>query len=299
MVTSRYRRRYRNGYRNEYRTRRYGRYGRRPWGARRSEGSGAVETLARLGFVARGIAYIAIGIIALMLAFGIARHEPDRAGALEAIATKPFGYLLLWILVIGFAGLALWRLMQAAQYRLNPTEGHRLHALGAGIAYAIAFFSTLMFVLHGRPPTSTDTTSRDLSAEILSWDGGQFLLLLIGLVLVGVGIWVALRGLRMEFTEHLRMGWMRASTRRAVERLGRIGYLARGLVVAGIGVAIVDAALTYSSGKAKGVDGVLREFAQSPIGPWLLVLVALGLIAFGLLSFFEAKWRRTYGGVPV
>jgi hypothetical protein len=69
---------------------------------------------ARLGFVARGIAYIVIGVIAVMVALRVARHEPDTAGAIEVIAAKPFGYLLLWILVIGFVGLAGWRLVQAA-----------------------------------------------------------------------------------------------------------------------------------------------------------------------------------------
>lgn len=48
-----------------------------------------------------------------------------------------------------------------------------------------------------------------------------------------------------------------------------------------------------------GVDAVLRDFAEMPFGPWLLILVALGLMAFGALSFLEAKHRRTYGGVPV
>ena len=33
----------------------------------------------RLGLVARGIAYIVIGTIAVMVAFGIARHEPGSA----------------------------------------------------------------------------------------------------------------------------------------------------------------------------------------------------------------------------
>jgi biotin transporter BioY len=74
---------------------------------------------ARLGFVARGIVYIVIGAIALMVAFGVARHEPDRAGAIEAIAAKPCGYLLLWILVIGFLGMAVRRFVQAAVRRLN------------------------------------------------------------------------------------------------------------------------------------------------------------------------------------
>jgi len=51
--------------------------------------------------------------------------------------------------------------------------------------------------------------------------------------------------------------------------------------------------------RPKGVDEALRSSAQSPFGPWLLILVALGLIAFGILSFLEAQWRRTFGGVPV
>jgi len=47
------------------------------------------------------------------------------------------------------------------------------------------------------------------------------------------------------------------------------------------------------------VTGHVGTLADQPFGPILLILVALGLVAFGLLSFFEAKWRRTYGGVPV
>src|ERR1700730_7114722 len=93
----------RSGYRGERpgngSRRRYGRpYSRRRngngYGARRTGGSGAINAFARLGFVARGIAYIVIGVIAVMVALGIARHSADRAGAIEAIANKPVGYLL-------------------------------------------------------------------------------------------------------------------------------------------------------------------------------------------------------------
>ncbi|GAB2532092.1 DUF1206 domain-containing protein [Nocardia heshunensis] len=240
-----------------------------------------------------------IGIIGLMLAFGVARHEPERSGALQAIATKPLGYLLLWILVIGFAGLAIWRLTQAATARLHQSNGHRLYALAAGIGYAIIFFSTLMFVVHGRTPDSGDATAHDLTARVLSWDGGQVVLALIGLAIVAAGIVLARRGLRIEFTDNLRMGWMTRSTQDLVVWLGRIGYVARAVVVVGIGIAALVAALTYDPAQAKGVDAVLREFAQTAFGPWLLILVALGLIAFGGFSFLEARWRRTYGGIPV
>jgi hypothetical protein len=268
-------------------------------GSRSAGRSGALNMFARLGLAARGIAYIVIGVIALMLAFGVARHEPDRAGAIEAIADKPFGYLLLWILVIGFLGLAVWRFVQAAVRRLNLTEGHRARALLYGIAYAIAFYSTLMFVVHGTKPASSDSSARDYTTHVLSLDGGRVIVAVAGIVLVAIAIVMAVRGFSAEFTRNLRMGWMSRGTQDTVVRLGQAGYVARALVVAGIGIAALDAAVTYDAAKAKGVDGVLRSFAQTAFGPWLLILVALGLIAFGILSFFEAKWRRTVGGVPI
>jgi len=252
-----------------------------------------------MGFVARGIAYIVIGVIAVMVAFGVARHEPDSAGAIEAIAAKPFGYLLLWILVIGFLGLAVWRFVQAAVKRLNLTEGHRVRALLCGIGYAIAFYSTLIFVVHGTKPAASDSSARDYTSHVLALDGGRVLVAVAGIVFVAIGIVMAIQGFGAEFTRHLRMGWMSRSTQDTVVRLGQAGYVARAVVIAGIGIAALDAAITYNAAKAKGVDGVLRSFAQSDFGPWLLILVALGLVAFGILSFFEAKWRRTLGGVPV
>ncbi len=282
----------RGSYRRDYR-RRGG------WGTRRVAGSDAIDLLARLGFVARGIIYIVIGVIAVMVAFSAAQHAPDQGGALEAIASKPFGYVLLWIITIGFAGLALWRLVQAAVARLNPTEAHRLKAAGCAVGYAIAFVTTYWFVRDGRIPVSSDTTSRDLTATIMSYDGGQLIVVIAGLVIAAAGIYLVVQAFRLDFTRYLRMGWMSRRTQNTVVQLGRAGYAARGVIVFLVGVAVFDAAVTYDPARAKGLDGALRTVAGEPFGPILLILVALGLIAFGLLSFFEAKWRRTYGGVPV
>jgi len=232
-------RRRRSGYsRNRSETGRWSRYSRSysrrrtntGWGARRTGGSGAINAFARLGFVARGIVYIVIGVIAVMVALGIAKHSPDRTGAIEAMATKPFGYLLLWVLVIGFLGLAIWRFVQAAVIRLNLTEGHRVKAFFYGVGYAILFFSTLMFVVHGRTPPGSDTAARDYTAQILSLNGGQVILVIAGIVLAVLGIIMAFRGVTAEFTRHLRMGWMSGSTQNAVIRLGQAGYVARGVL---------------------------------------------------------------------
>jgi len=39
-------------------------------------------------------------------------------------------------------------------------------------------------------------------------------------------------------------------------------------------------------------DGALKVLSQQPYGKWLLGIVAAGLIAFGLYSFVEARYRR-------
>jgi hypothetical protein len=288
---ARNRREYRGGYRR--------RRNETSRGAKKTAVSGPLNVFARIGLVARGIVYIVIGVIAIMLALGIARHSPDTTGAIEAIATKPFGYLLLWILAIGFLGLAVWRLVQAAVKRLNVTDGHRIKAFFCGVAYAILFYSILVFIVHGREPAGSDAAARDYTTRLLSHDGGQFIVAIVGIVLIVIGIVMAIQGLSAEFTRHLRMGWMSESTQDRVVRLGQAGYVARAVVVAGIGIAAVDAAVTYNAARVEGIDGALRAFAQTDFGPWLLILIAIGLIAFGILSFFEARWRRTRGGVPV
>ncbi|PXX71112.1 uncharacterized protein DUF1206 [Nocardia tenerifensis] len=266
---------------------------------RRSAGSGGLETAARFGFIARGIAYLTIGIIGFMLAIGTAEHEPDGGGALAAIASKPLGYLLLWVLLFGFAALVVWRVTQIAGARRTYSGGHRFYAVISGIVYALAFLGTFRYVVHGRTPKPSDAIARDLTARILGWDGGQVVVILIGLAIIAFGIWQTVLGLSLEFVDHLRMGWMTHGSREAVIWLGRIGYVARGAIVFSIGLAAVIAGLNYDPAEAEGIDAVLRDFVGKPFGPWLLILISLGLMAFGILSFLEAKHRRTYGGVPV
>jgi len=38
--------------------------------------------------------------------------------------------------------------------------------------------------------------------------------------------------------------------------------------------------------------GALRAFAPAPLDPALLIVVALGMVAFGLFSWCEARWWR-------
>jgi len=88
---------------------------------RRAANSKPLELAARVGFLARGAMYMLIGIIALQIAVGHG-GQADRGGALGQIASKSYGAFVLWLLVVGFAGIALWRFSEPCRQIPVPPE---------------------------------------------------------------------------------------------------------------------------------------------------------------------------------
>jgi hypothetical protein len=265
----------------------------RGYSARRMAHGDTVRSLGRAGFFARGIVYLLIGWIALLIALKHDTLQADRTGALQLIAGESFGEVLLWFLVVGFGGMALWRLAQA----LYPTgrgrkSAKRAASLARAVFYAAACASTLTFVVDHRVTGSSDQTSRDFTARAMAHPGGVALVALAGLALIAGGLALVRRGLTRSFAKDLQLGSMTAAKRRWVLRFGTVGNCARGLVFAAAGGFMLDAALTYDPTRAKGIDATLRSLAAASFGPALLALMALGLAAFGLYSWGEARWRR-------
>jgi hypothetical protein len=254
-----------------------------------------VRWLARAGLAARGVMYAIIGWIAVEVAFGHSGQQADRTGALHEIGTTPAGSFLLWLLVIGFIGMALWQLSEAVygspgSGRHHPAE--RLAAAGRVVIYAVLAYGVLDYALGAGAPQSSDKQSVDLTATVLKYPGGQALLVVIGLVLIGSGIYLAFQAWREKFRRDIELGQMRPAVRRVVEWLGKFGGMARGAVFVTAGIFLVVAAVEAKPQQAKGVDSSLRALASTPAGPWLLVLVAIGLIMFGLFSCCQARWER-------
>jgi Domain of Unknown Function (DUF1206) len=265
------------------------------YAGRRAANSPAMRLLARAGLAARGVMYVIIGWIAVQIAFGHSRQQADRTGALHSISSTPVGGVLLWLLVIGFIGMALWRLSEALYGA--PGSGvskasTRLAALARAVMYGAIAFGILKYALGEGSPQSSDTQSVDLTATLLRHPGGQILVVVIGLAFIGGGLYLAYRAWRKGFRRDLEPGRMRARTRRVVEWLGEFGGIARGIVFMTAGIFLVIAAVDAQPQQAKGIDSSLRSLAATPLGPWLLVLVATGLIMFGLFSCCEAKWAR-------
>lgn len=262
--------------------------------------SAAARVAARVGLVARGVVYVLVGALALQIAFGHGGAQADRTGALQLVARTPGGEILLWALAVGFAGLALWRYAEAAYGQPGPDgdkPGKRLFSLGRAVFYTVVCASTAAFAMGTGGNQSSDKKSQDATGRLMhDVPGGRWLVLAVGGGFVAVGIGIVVRALQKRFLKRLNTAQMTGRTRKVVETFGSVGRSARGVVFAAAGVFFGYAAITYDQGKAQGVDGTLRQFARTPAGPWLLVLVALGVIAFGVYSWFEARYRRVQPG---
>jgi hypothetical protein len=250
--------------------------------------------LARAGLAARGLMYVLVGVIAIEIAIKGSHQQADRTGAVRLVAHTAFGSVILWLLVIGFAGMTLWRLSEAiwGSPEADGRKGSkRLASLARAVFYAAVTYGILKYALGIGEPSSSDAQSQDLTATALKHPGGQAIVAIAGVVVVAAGLYIMYRAYKRTFLKHLRMGAASMRTRKVVTRLGQIGGIARGFVFGVIGVFLVIAAKDANPRQAKGIDSALRALAHTPLGPWLLVVVALGLMTFGVYSWCEARWR--------
>lgn len=242
--------------------------------------SARFTTLTRLGFAARGLLYVVIAV----LVFRSGRSE-DLTGALTELAHSG-GDPLLLAMVVGLGAYGIWRLADAAL----DIEGHgpgakgvggRIAAGASGIIYgAVAWRAfRLMDGAHAQPGNGAEESAR----TALSLPGGPMLLALAGVILLGAGLFQLAKAYQYSFCDHLdpsiaRQSWLRW--------MGRAGYSARGVIFLVSGFFIVRAGLDSRASAAGGMEEALR-WLDSPVD----LLVAAGLLLFGLFSIIEARFR--------
>jgi hypothetical protein len=208
------------------------------------------------------------------------------------LAGKSYGLVSLWLLGIGFAGYALWRLSEAAFGVTGepPGVGPRLKSLARAIIYA--GLSYLTFTVISGTDRSQSGRQRDITATAMQHPAGWVLVGVVGLAIVACGIILVVEGARRKFMKYLQTARMSRRMRRVVELLGMAGSIARGLVFTLAGALVVDAAVTHKASQSGGIDKALRILRDQPFGEFLMMLAALGLVVFGAYGLCEARWRK-------
>jgi hypothetical protein len=266
--------------------------------ARHAGNSRAVQAMARGGLAARGLTYLIIALIAAQIAVGKSAHSADQHGAIEEVASQPFGRLLLIALALGFAAYALWRLSVAAvgspgagAKSAAKMTGRRLGALATGVVYAGLCVTTIL-VVAGRSAASSSQRQQSATASLLGLPLGRALVIAIGVGVVIGGCALIWWGFSRKFEKNLASEKMGPRMRSWATGLGVAGNGAGGIVLGLVGIFLVQAADANDAGASKGLDQTLRTVAVEPFGKALLLAVAAGLAAYGLYSFVEARFRR-------
>ncbi len=252
-----------------------------------------VKIGARIGILAYGITHLVIGWLALQVAFGGGGGQASQSGAFQALAQQPFGRVLLWALAVGFVATALWRLEQAVWGYNYVSDRTTMVRRKASSAVKVVVFLALA-VLAGTTATGGGGGGggeQKATAGVLGLPGGQFLVGAAGIVVIVVGGRKVYQGWKKAFLDDMSLP-SDARARQVAERTGQVGFIAKGISIALIGVFVVVAAIRFRPDEASGLDAALKGLASQPFGPYLLGLVALGLIAYGIFCFFDARYHR-------
>ena len=239
--------------------------------------------------------YVIMGGLAVLAALGAGGRTTGAKGALLALLSQPFGFALLGLVAFGLLCLASWRIAQSIldADRLGNKGKGLVRRIGYGVSGAVdaglAFFAvSVMFGLRAARGTD-EQSARDWTAYLLGAPLGRWLVGAVGLVIVAAGVGIAVKGLRASFEKDLEMP---GEVRRLVVPLGRLGFMARGLVFVIVGVFLVNAAVDANPREARGLGGALRALQAQPFGRVLFAITALGLFAFGIFQLVLAYYRR-------
>lgn len=257
---------------------------------------GWLEWLTRIGFASKGLVYFLMGLLALMAAFGAGGETATQKEVLRRIADQPFGTVAVAIIAAGLIAYAAWRIISS----VYDTDGEGSDKKGkakrfghflVGLLYAtVAVYAVKL--LTGNGGGGSEEGSADAwTATLMSMPFGVFLVVVAGLLAIAIGIAQIRTGWKEKFMRKMRTSEMSSMERGAVCQAGTWGFAARGVVFSIIGVFLIVAAAQHNPSRARGLEGALNALASQPLGQFLLGLVAIGLMAYGVYSVMASKYR--------
>lgn len=261
--------------------------------AREVKESGWLEPTIRVGLVAYGVVHLLIAWLALQLAFGHRSKSADQQGALHELAGQPFGTPLLWVVAVGMFALAIWQLIEAVWGHTREDQPKRtfkrVGSAGKAVIYAAIGISAAKIAIGA----GSSSQNQQLTSRLMSQPYGRWLVAAVGVVIIVIAMLQAKRGLTSSFTKDLQPSATSGTSGTMVVRLGQVGYVAKAVAFVVLGGLFVWAAWTYDAKKAGSLDTALATLLDAGVGPWLLVLVALGIGCFGIYCFAWARYADT------
>lgn len=248
-----------------------------------------VERLARAGYAAKGVVYILVGGLAVAAAAGQGGETTGSSGALSTLSDTTWGRMVLGLIAIGLAGYVVWSVVRAVRDPEDEGTGSRLFFGLTAVIYALLAVEAARMALSGPSGGGGGGNgAAHWSAQLMQQPFGLWLVGAAGVAVAGYGLQQLINAWRVDLDDQLALGRLSAAGRTWAVRAGRAGLAARGVVFLIIGYYFVQSALQATPSEARGIDGVLDSLRDTP---WLLGVIALGLVAYGVYNLVRARYR--------
>ncbi|MBU0903782.1 MAG: DUF1206 domain-containing protein [Planococcaceae bacterium] len=255
-----------------------------------------VRRFGRFGYMAKGVVYGMIGILAALAAFGPGGEMTGTSGALQSIAQMPFGELVLWIIGIGLIGYIMWDFIKA--FKDPENEGtdakgliRRTGYFISGVIYSNLAFGAIKLASH-TGNAGGGNSEKTISAKLMEQPFGVWIIGLVGAIIIGYGIYELYSGVKEKFMSKFKTYEMNDKERKIARVSGKLGLISRGIVLSMVGFFFIRTAITNNPDESKGLGGALTELASQPFGQFLLALVAIGLILYGIYQIIRGRYQH-------
>jgi hypothetical protein len=253
-----------------------------------------VALLARVGYAAKALLYVTIGLLAAQAAFGPGGRTIDTQGALSFVHDMTFGRIVLLVIAAGLLGYALWRLVEAIADPDNRGNGPKGLALRGSFALRGLFHGVLgvaaFRAFEGRRSAGSNDHAQELTRTAFSLPAGELLVWAVAGGVAAYGVYQLYRSYASKLGRQLELGPVSPETRPWVVRVSRFGIAARGVIFCLIGFLLARAANRHDAGSVGGIRESLNMLAG--FGKWPFAAVAVGLIAYGVYELVNARYRR-------
>lgn len=248
--------------------------------------SARLTTLTRIGFATRGLLYIVIALLILRTG-----RAEDPSGAIAYLG-RGGGQVLLAVIAAGLTAYGIWRLADAALdiERHGTDRKGMMERIGAGVSGAIHLLLASQSVQLMRGAALSGDGTQESARTAMQMPGGWALVLAGAAVMVVLGVVQLAKAAKGSFLRYLAPSVAGQSW---VQWSGRAGYAARGLVFLISGYLLAKAGIAEQASQAGGMARVLA-WLTNPFD----IIVGAGLLAFGLFSLVEARYRQLHD-VPV
>lgn len=257
-----------------------------------------IGIVARVGYTAKGIVYVLIGVLAFQAALNWGGEVTDSTGALDNVAAKPMGKILLFFIALGLVSYVFWRLVQAIYNPDNngkdsifKTLSKRFSSLFSGFVYGTLAFSAFEIVFSGSSGDS-ESSSEEQTAIALSQPFGRWLVGAVGVGIIAFAFYCFHKAIKGKFRHDLNFGDASPTTKKWLIRIASFGISTKGVVLTIIGYFLIQAARLYDSDQTKNSEDVLEMIQRQAYGAWLIGAMATGLIAYGFYYMLQARYRR-------